>query len=85
MIPGLFNGRDKAFFFVNYEESRSPGQNTSERNVLHPRAQEGWFRYTTTTGGAPREVNVLALAAANGQLSSVDPTISRLFARLSAT
>jgi hypothetical protein len=24
VIPGLFNGRDKAFFFVNYEESRSP-------------------------------------------------------------
>jgi hypothetical protein len=28
VIPGLFNGRDKAFFFFNYEESRSPGQNT---------------------------------------------------------
>ena len=24
VIPGLWNGRNKAFFFVNYEESRSP-------------------------------------------------------------
>jgi hypothetical protein len=83
VIPGLFDGRDKAFFFVNYEESRSPGQNTANRNILHPRAQEGWFRYTVS--GATREVNVLALAAANGQLASVDPTISRLLADIRST
>jgi hypothetical protein len=83
VIPGLFNGRDKAFFFFNYEESRSPGQNTSNRNVLHPRAEQGWFRYTAS--GQTREVNVLSLAAANGQLSSVDPTISQLFADIRAT
>ena len=26
MIPGIFSGRNKAFFFFNYEESRSPGR-----------------------------------------------------------
>ena len=41
VIPGLFNGRNKAFFFVNYEESRSPGQNTANRTILHPRARAG--------------------------------------------
>ena len=30
VIPGLWDGRNKAFFFVNYEESRSPGQNIDE-------------------------------------------------------
>jgi hypothetical protein len=76
IIPGLWNGRNKAFFFVNYEEQRSPGQNTLERNVLHPRSEQGWFRYTA--GGQTREVNVLDLAAQNGFLSTIDPTIGRL-------
>ena len=44
-IPGLFDGRDKAFFFVNYEESRTPGQITRNRDFLHPSAQAGIFRY----------------------------------------
>ena len=41
VIPGLFNGRDKAFFFVNYEESRSPGQKTENRTILHPTRAAG--------------------------------------------
>jgi hypothetical protein len=79
VLPGLWNGRDKAFFFVNYEESRSPGQATANRTILHPLAEQGIFRYTTSAG-QPREVNLFALAAANGFLSTPDPTIQRLFA-----
>jgi hypothetical protein len=78
VIPGLWDGRNKAFFFVNYEESRSPGQNTESRTVLHPRAEQGFFRYTV--GGSTREVNVLDLAGSAGFLASPDPTIARLFA-----
>jgi hypothetical protein len=77
-IPGLWDGRDKAFFFFNYEESRSPGQNTENRTVLHPRAEQGFFRYRS--GNDIREVNLFALAAANGQLATPDPTIARVFA-----
>jgi hypothetical protein len=77
VIPGLWNGRDKAFFFFNYEESRSPGQSTENRTVLHPLAQQGVFRYDIG-GGNVREVNVLNLAAQNGHLSSPDPTIAQL-------
>ena len=73
VIPGLWNGRNKAFFFVNYEESRSPGANTENRTLLHPRAEQGWFRYTAS--GQTREVNVLGLGASN---STIDPTIARL-------
>jgi hypothetical protein len=75
-IPGLFNGRDKAFFFFNYEESRSPGQSTENRTVLHPRAEQGFFRYETA--GAVREVNLLQLAAQNGHIGTADPTIAAL-------
>jgi hypothetical protein len=77
VIPGLWNGRNKAFFFFNYEESRSPGASTENRTLLHPRSEQGWFRYNTV-GGQTREVNVLSLAAANGHVSTIDPTIARL-------
>ena len=78
VIPGLFNGRDKAFFFVNYEESRSPGQNTETRTILHPLAEQGIFRWTSS--GVTRQLNLLQLASQNGHLSTLDPTISRLLA-----
>jgi Carboxypeptidase regulatory-like domain len=77
-IPGLFSGRDKAFFFFNYEESRSPGDATRDRIILHPRAESGLFRYSA--GGQVREVNVLNLAAANGHVSAIDPMIGKLLA-----
>lgn len=76
VIPGLWDGRNKGFFFVNYEESRSPGQNSENRIVLHPRAEQGIFRYSS--GGQIREVDLLALAARSGFESSFDPTISRV-------
>jgi hypothetical protein len=76
VIPGLWNGRDRAFFFVNYEESRSPGQNTENRTVLHPLAEQGMFRWTS--GGVTRQVDLLGLAARNGHLATFDPTTRRL-------
>jgi hypothetical protein len=73
MIPGLFDGHNKAFFFMNYEELRQPNQVTrNNRNVLSPGAQAGNYCYT---GGC---INVLSLAAANGQIATVDPTIGRV-------
>ena len=56
-IPGLFSGRDKAFFFVNYEEYRLPEKSSPRtRTVLNPLAQSGIHRFTTTNAtyaGAP--------------------------------
>ncbi|HEU4508433.1 MAG TPA: TonB-dependent receptor [Pyrinomonadaceae bacterium] len=79
-IPGLFDGRDKAFFFVNYEEFRLPEQQLRQRTILNPLAQTGVF---TTTSGA--QVNVLNLAAANGFTSTVDPTIAALLGDIRAS
>ena len=71
VIPGLYDGRGKAFFFVHYEELRLPNNASRVRTVLHPRALDGWFRYNVTVGGQQvvREVNVLDLAEANGQVA----------------
>ena len=75
-IPGVFNGRGKAFFFVNYEEFRQPSDTTRTRTILNPAAQQGLFSYNA--GGQVRTVNLLQLAAANGQVSTQDATIGAL-------
>ena len=62
VIPGLFDGRNQAFFFVNYEEFHQPSAVTRNRTILNPAAQQGTYTYQTSSG--PRSVNVLALAAA---------------------
>ena len=82
VIPGLFDGRDRGFFFFNYEQLRFPNSFTRTRTVLHPRALQGWFRYEDDD--QIREVNVLNLAAARGQIAAMDPTISRLLANINA-
>lgn len=75
-IPGLFSGRDKAFFFVNYEEYRLPERSLRTRTVLNPTTAAGNFQYIV--GGQVRTVNLLALAAANGLPSTIDPTVAAL-------
>jgi hypothetical protein len=75
-IPGLFNGRGKAFFFVNYEEFRQPSDTTRTRTILNSAAQQGIYSYSS--GGTVRSVNLLELAAQNGQLNTEDPIIRAL-------
>ncbi len=79
-IPWLFNGRDKAFFFVNYEEFRLPGASNEQRTVFSPLTQQGIFQYNVVSGGQTvvRTVNLLELAARNNQTSTIDPTIGKL-------
>lgn len=72
-IPKLFKGRDRAFFFVNYEEFRQPSQVSRQRTMLTPDAQAGIFRY-----GDNRYKDLLSLAADNRQTSTIDPVIGKL-------
>src|SRR6185295_11385984 len=44
-IPKVFNGKDRAFFFVNYEEYRLPERTARTRNILSPQAQAGFYRF----------------------------------------
>src|SRR5215471_13044651 len=78
MLP-KFNGRNRAFFFVNYEEFRLPEESLRTRTIFDPLAQGGLFRYA---GG---QVNLYTLAAANGQTSTVDPTIGVLLSSIAGT
>src|SRR4029450_6478891 len=71
-IPGLYDGHDKTFFFFNYEQFRQPGQVSRTRRIMTPGAQQGNFTYGSQT------INVLSVAAANGQTSTIDPTIAKL-------
>lgn len=78
-IPKLFDGRDKAFFFVNYEDFRLPEQQLRQRVILNPLAQQGIFQYGSRT------VNLLSLAGANGFPSTIDPTVGSLLSAIRAS
>lgn len=75
-LPGIYDGRGKAFFFVNYEENRTPRTITTTSNIMTTEAQSGIYKYLSTTG--LREVNLYALAAGNGQTATPDPSVARL-------
>jgi hypothetical protein len=75
VLPGLYDGRGKAFFFTNYEHLYQPSSTTTNSILLLPHAQQGTFLYP---GGPAGGVNVLALAAANGFLATPDPVIAQL-------
>lgn len=52
-IPKVFNGKDKAFFFFNYEEYRLPESTLRTRNVLSTLAQGGTYRFLSSTFAPP--------------------------------
>lgn len=78
--PFFESGKDRAFFFVNYEEFRIPESIQRTRTVLTPEAQQGIFTYTA--GGQVRTVNLLQAAATRGFPSTPDPTIASLLAQI---
>jgi hypothetical protein len=82
IIPGLYDGHGKAFYFFHYEQIRFPNSFTRTRTVFNPRVYDGWFRYQF--GSAVREVNLLQLAAANGQISAKDPTMTNIMGMINA-
>lgn len=94
-VPGLFSGKDKVFFFANYEEYRLPEKSVQRvRTIYTTDAAAGIYKFNTTsqtyvppanvtcTTGATRtcSVNVFTLAANAGLISTADPTISKLIA-----
>jgi hypothetical protein len=75
------SGKDRSFFFVNYEEFRLPEGQLRNRTILNTDAATGLFRYGTS--GA--SVNILQLAGQNNLPSTVDPTIAGLISQIRAT
>ena len=72
--------QNKAFFFFNYEERRAPSSSTLQRVILTPAAASGIFTYA---GGAQQ--NLLQIAAANGQLATIDPTVGKILGQIQAS
>ena len=68
VIPGLYDGHNQAFFFVNYEEFRQPSETTRTRTILSPLAQQGIFQYIA--GGGTQQVE--PLLARRGQRHRLD-------------
>jgi hypothetical protein len=79
-LPFL-RGRERAFFFVNYENFRLPQDYPSlsivgNLLVLTPEARGGLFSYRDSAG-VVRRVDLYAAAAAAGFPATPDPTIAR--------
>lgn len=86
VLPG-FDGRGKAFFFFNFEHQYQPSSATRTRTVLLDRAASGIFSYDRTVNGVTtlQQVNLLTLAAANGQTATIDPTIASILNMIKAS
>ncbi len=84
--PFFHSGKDKAFFFVNYEEFRQPESQTRSRVILTPEAEKGSYSYLS--GGVVRTYNVFDIVAGNaaavaaGGPTTIDPTVAAVFARI---
>ncbi len=63
LIPKVFNGKDKLFFFFNYQGSKVAQQVARNRTVLTPEAKAGIFRYIVPAGqpnaGAIQSYNIV--------------------------
>jgi hypothetical protein len=83
--PLGFSGKDRAFFFVNYEESRQPGKTNVTNTLYVPEVLDtGNFIYTDKSGVNQR-VNLINLAQANNLLSAWDPTMLKLLKNMQAS
>ena len=82
VIPGLFNGRNRAFYFFNFEHLHQPSEATRTRTILNPDAQRGVFTYLTANG--TNTVDLLQIAADNRQTATIDPTVAAILANMRA-
>jgi hypothetical protein len=86
VIPGLYDGRGKAFFFVNHEEFLQPTEVARTATMMNPISQTGVFQYTTAAG--VQQINLLTLAASQNNpaiTASLDPTIQSVLTRIRDT
>jgi Carboxypeptidase regulatory-like domain len=71
-IPGLFNGKDKAFFFINYEEFRLPERTLRNRNILSTEAQSGIYRFLSPTFTPPAGSAITCTGTGASRICSVN-------------
>jgi hypothetical protein len=75
VIPGLYDGHNKAFFFFNYERLYQPSSVTRTRNLLRPEAQaESSATTSPSPGPAAPDDQPDRPGAAERQITALDPT-----------
>jgi hypothetical protein len=82
-IPKLFSGKDRAFFFFNYEEFRMPSSYTRNNTIYAPTLEQGIYSYVYRQSGQPdvvKTVDLWSVARAYGQVSTIDPNVQKLLA-----
>jgi hypothetical protein len=80
LLPHTFL-KDKLFFFINLEASYIPSQAISTRTVLNSAAVNGTYMYQVGNTGTYQPANVLAIAAANGYTTTVNPVTADILAK----
>jgi hypothetical protein len=75
--------KDRLFYFFNWEWFMWPNQVARTRYLPNVDAQQGIFTYTDNAG-VRRQINLMALAAANGQTATFDPIMQKLFTDMRA-
>jgi hypothetical protein len=70
-IPKLYDGKDKAFFFVNYEEYRLPEKTLRTRNILSTQAQSGIYRFLSPTYAPPTGSAITCSGSGSSRMCSV--------------
>ena len=79
VIPGLFDGRDKLFFFVNYEETRSARHDhAATPTLLLADAQNGIFKYPA---GRRAASTCMRWRPPTARSATPDPTVASAAAR----
>jgi hypothetical protein len=76
--------RNKAFFFVNWEEARIPNVVIVNQSVLTEEATRGVFRYRGTDG-VERTADLLAIARAGGFPGTADPIVAGQLSAIAST
>lgn len=82
--PGFRAGgpivKSRVFYFFSQEWLRLPSQVSRTRLLMSEPARQGIFTYPATDGRENRTVDLLALAAAHGEVATTDPTVALLLA-----
>jgi hypothetical protein len=77
-IPKVYNGKEKLFFFFNWQSVRTVQQVSRNRTVLTPEAKRGIFRWVPT-GGTTQSYDIIAN---DPRRLGIDPAVAKNLALL---
>ena len=85
VVPHVYNGKNKLFFFASFEAFRQPASQTVVRTVWTQAARTGMFSYVGSTDKALHTVNLLTLPGATIGSSGAPVQINAALAQAYST